>query len=104
MPTGARWRRSTARPSATSSRSPRTAATPLWRVLLDEHRRYAGNDDLARELEPAARAALDWIDLYGDLDGDGYVEYKRRNEDDGLENQCWKDSADSIRFRDGRFG
>jgi glycogen debranching enzyme len=79
-------------------------ATPLWLVLLDEHRRHTGDDALARALEPAARAALDWIDRFGDLDGDGYVEYQRRNEDDGLENQCWKDSNDSIRFRDGRFG
>ena len=79
-------------------------ATPLFLMLLDEHRRHSGDDALARELEPAARAALEWIDRYGDLDGDGYVEYQRRNEKDGLENQCWKDSDDSIRFRDGRFG
>jgi glycogen debranching enzyme len=79
-------------------------ATPLFVVLLDEYRRHAGDDSLARELEPAARDALDWIDRYGDADGDGYVEYKRRNEQEGLENQCWKDSADSIRFRDGRLG
>src|SRR5947209_3638418 len=79
-------------------------ATPLFVMLLDEHRRHAGDDSLARELEPAARDALNWIDRYGDADGDGYVEYRRRNEQDGLENQCWKDSSDSIRFRDGRFG
>jgi glycogen debranching enzyme len=79
-------------------------ATPLFLVLLDEHRRHTGNDALARELEPAARAALEWVDRYGDRDGDGYVEYRRRNEKDGLQNQCWKDSADSIRFRDGRLG
>jgi glycogen debranching enzyme len=78
-------------------------ATPLWLVLLDEHRRHTGDDALARELEPAARSALDWIDRHGDSDGDGYVEYRRRNEEDGLENQCWKDSDDSIRFRDGRL-
>jgi glycogen debranching enzyme len=76
-------------------------ATPLFLVLLDEYERWTGDRDLARELEPAARAALDWIDEYGDLDGDGYVEYRRRNEQTGLENQCWKDSWDSIRFADG---
>jgi glycogen debranching enzyme len=79
-------------------------ATPLFLVLLDEHRRHTGDDGLARDLEPAARAALEWITAYGDLDGDGYVEYERRNTENGLENQCWKDSDDSIRFRDGRFG
>lgn len=76
-------------------------ATPLFLILLDEHRRWSGDDDLARRLEGHARAALDWIDRHGDLDGDGFVEYQRRNEATGLENQCWKDSWDSIRFRDG---
>ena len=54
-----------------------------------------------RELEPNARAALAWIDDHGDLDGDGYVEYRRRNEQTGLENMCWKDSCNSILFADG---
>jgi glycogen debranching enzyme len=76
-------------------------ATPLFLILLDEYERWSGDEELVRELEPAARAALRWIDEYGDLDGDGYVEYQRRNEESGLENQCWKDSWDSIRFADG---
>ncbi|MGH2921930.1 MAG: amylo-alpha-1,6-glucosidase [Gaiellaceae bacterium] len=76
-------------------------ATPLFLVLLDEYERWTGDADLVRELEPAARAALAWIDQHGDLDGDGYIEYRRRNEETGLENQCWKDSWDSIRFADG---
>ena len=54
-----------------------------------------------RELEYEARAALNWIDEYADLMGNGYVSYKRRNEETGLENQCWKDSWDSISYRDG---
>jgi glycogen debranching enzyme len=76
-------------------------ATPMWLVLLDETERWTGNADLIRELEPNARAALAWIDEYGDLDGDGYVEYQRRNEETGLENMCWKDSWNSILFADG---
>jgi glycogen debranching enzyme len=76
-------------------------ATPLFLVLLDEYERWTGDADLMRDLEPAARAALGWIDDYGDSDGDGYVEYERRNTETGLENQCWKDSWDSIRFADG---
>ena len=76
-------------------------ATPLFVVLLDEYVRWAGDPTLARELEIEARAALDWIDAYGDRDGDGYVEYERRNEESGLENQCWKDSHNSILFADG---
>ena len=76
-------------------------ATPLFLVLLEEYERWAGDTELVRELEPNARAALAWIDEHGDRDGDGYVEYERRNVETGLENQCWKDSWDSIRFADG---
>jgi len=76
-------------------------ATPLFLVLLDEYERWTGDADLVRELEPAARAALDWIDRHGDLDGDGYVEYQTRNPDTGLVNQCWKDSWNSIVHPDG---
>ncbi len=76
-------------------------ATPLFLVLLEEYERWTGDTELVRELEPNARAALQWIDEHGDRDGDGYVEYERRNTETGLENQCWKDSWDSIRFADG---
>jgi glycogen debranching enzyme len=76
-------------------------ATPLFLVLLDEYERWTGDTDLVRELEPSALAALKWVDEHGDRDGDGYVEYERRNIETGLENQCWKDSWDSIRFSDG---
>jgi glycogen debranching enzyme len=78
-------------------------ATPLYVVLLDEYERWTGDRAIVRELEIEARAALDWIDQYADLLHNGYVAYQRRNEDTGLENQCWKDSWDSISFRDGRL-
>ena len=76
-------------------------ATPLFVVLLDEYERWTGNTKLARDLELEARAALNWIDEYADLQSNGYISYKRRNEETGLENQCWKDSWDSISYRDG---
>ncbi|HEX2090315.1 MAG TPA: glycogen debranching N-terminal domain-containing protein [Actinomycetota bacterium] len=76
-------------------------ATPLWLILLDEAERWTGNGELVRELEPNARAALAWIDEHGDRDGDGYVEYQPGVEETGLENQCWKDSWNSILFADG---
>ncbi|HXX88951.1 MAG TPA: glycogen debranching N-terminal domain-containing protein [Acidimicrobiales bacterium] len=76
-------------------------ATPLYVVLLDEYERWTGDTKLVRDLEFEARAALAWIDEYADLQGNGYVSYKRRNEKTGLENQCWKDSWDSISFHDG---
>ena len=78
-------------------------ATPLYVVLLDEYERWTGDRKLVREFEHEARAALDWIDKYADLMGNGYISYRRRNEKTGLENQCWKDSWDSISYRDGRL-
>jgi glycogen debranching enzyme len=76
-------------------------ATPLFLVLMDEYDRWSGKHDLVTKFEAEARAALKWIDEYGDRDGDGYVEYERRNKETGIENQCWKDSWDSILFGDG---
>jgi glycogen debranching enzyme len=76
-------------------------ATPLYVVLLDEYERWSGDTKLVRDLEFEARAALNWIDEYANLQGNGYIAYKRRNDDTGLENQCWKDSWDSISYRDG---
>lgn len=76
-------------------------ATPLFLVLLDEYERWSGDADLVRALQVECRAALKWIDDYADLVGNGYIWYERRNTDTGLENQCWKDSWDSISYRDG---
>ena len=78
-------------------------ATPLYVVLLDEYELWTGDRKLVRELEHEARAALNWIDGYADLQRNGYVWYERRNKKTGLENQCWKDSWDSISYRDGRL-
>src|SRR5262249_10842096 len=68
---------------------------------LDEYERWSGDRELIKQHEREARAAIHWIDAFGDRDGDGYVEYERRNQETGLENQCWKDSWDSIAFADG---
>ncbi|WP_025619598.1 glycogen debranching N-terminal domain-containing protein [Salinispora cortesiana] len=76
-------------------------ATPLFLVLLDEYERWSGDADLVRALQVECRAALKWIDGYADLVGNGYIWYERRNTDTGLKNQCWKDSWDSISYRDG---
>ena len=76
-------------------------ATPLFVVLLDEYERWTGDSKLVVDLEQAARAALAWIDQYADLQGNGYISYQRRNATTGLENQCWKDSWDSISYRNG---
>jgi len=75
-------------------------ATPLFLVLLSEVWRWTGDPEPIERLQPSALAALEWIDRWGDRDGDGFVEYERQTER-GLENQSWKDSGDSQRFHDG---
>ncbi|MGI8478510.1 MAG: amylo-alpha-1,6-glucosidase [Gaiellaceae bacterium] len=77
-------------------------STPLFLVLLAETWRWTDDAVLARRLREPAMLALEWIDRYGDLDGDGFVEYARKA-DGGLVNQSWKDSGDSQRFHDGRY-
>ncbi|ROT32431.1 glycogen debranching N-terminal domain-containing protein [Micromonospora sp. HM5-17] len=78
-------------------------STALFLILLDEYERWSGDTALVAELEHQARAALNWIDRYGDLMGNGYVWFERRNLRNGLENQCWKDSWDSISYSSGRL-
>ena len=75
-------------------------STPLFLVLLSEYWRLTGDDGLVRELEPVARAALRWMDEFGDTDEDGYIEYETRSTR-GLRNQGWKDSGESVLFADG---
>jgi glycogen debranching enzyme len=75
-------------------------ATPLWLILLSEYWRFTGDGGTCAELKRSALAALEWIDRYGDRDGDGYVEYDTRSSE-GLENQGWRDSWDGVVDRDG---
>ena len=75
-------------------------ATPLYLILLSEVWRWTDDAALVRDLKGHALAALEWIEKYGDRDGDGFVEYERRT-DHGLDNQSWKDSWDSQRFHNG---
>jgi glycogen debranching enzyme len=68
------------------------------------HAYYERTADLAfvDRLWPHVLAALDWMDGYGDLDGDGFIEYARKSES-GLVQQGWKDSYDSVFHADGSF-
>ncbi len=75
-------------------------ATPLFLILLGETFNWTADERLVRDLLPNVYAALDWIDRYGDLDGDGFVEYRRRSPK-GLINQGWKDSWDANMHADG---
>jgi glycogen debranching enzyme len=75
-------------------------STPLFVLLLGEYLRTTHDEALAQHLLPNALRAIDWIDHFGDPDGDGFVEYAKRSPD-GLVQQGWKDSHDSVFHADG---
>ncbi|HEX3409938.1 MAG TPA: glycogen debranching N-terminal domain-containing protein, partial [Candidatus Binataceae bacterium] len=75
-------------------------STPLFLWLFGRYVASTGDLKLAAELWPHVERAFEWIDRYGDADGDGYVEYMRETPR-GLANQGWKDSFDSISHADG---
>jgi glycogen debranching enzyme len=75
-------------------------ATPLFLILLSELWRWTDDPALPLELEGTARRALAWIDGPADRDGDGFVEYECRAPN-GITNQTWKDSENSMAFHDG---
>jgi glycogen debranching enzyme len=76
-------------------------ATPLFLVLAAVYFERTGDLELMRSIWPKIQMALDWIDNFGDRDGDGFVEYARISSD-GLVQQGWKDSCDSVFHADGR--
>ena len=76
--------------------------TPLFVMLAAAYLKRTNDVPFAKRVWPAVRAALNWIDTFGDADGDGFVEY-RRGAEGGLSNQGWKDSHDSVFHADGGF-
>lgn len=77
-------------------------ATPLFVLLAGAYLRRTGDLDTIRALWPNLEVALHWIRDYGDRDGDLFVEYGRQSPE-GLINQGWKDSRDSVFHQDGRL-
>jgi glycogen debranching enzyme len=77
-------------------------ATPLFVVLAGAYYDRTGDAPFLQSIWPCVQRAIDWIDRYGDKDGDGFVEYARTNPK-GLVQQGWKDSDDSVFHRDGRL-
>lgn len=75
-------------------------ATPLALILLHEYACWTSDRESVEKWWPAVEAALEWMDRFGDIDGDLFLEYIRRSER-GLSNQGWKDSHDSVVHDDG---
>jgi len=75
-------------------------ATPLFIMLAAAYYNRTADIDWIRSIWKNIEAALNWIDNYGDVDGDGFVEYEHKSVN-GLTNQGWKDSHDSIMHVDG---
>ncbi len=77
-------------------------STPLFVLLAAAYFNRTGDREYLKSIWPHVVSALDWIDRFGDLDQDGFVEYDRRSSD-GLVQQGWKDSHDSVFHADGRL-
>ena len=77
-------------------------ATPLFVLLAGAYFDRSADRPLIEKLWPHVQRALTWIDQYGDVDGDGFVEYARHSSS-GLIQQGWKDSNDSVFHSDGKL-
>jgi glycogen debranching enzyme len=75
-------------------------STPLFVMLAGMYFDYSRDGEFVKEIWPNLLAALDWIDNFGDIDKDGFIEYERKSKT-GLTQQGWKDSHDSVFYRDG---
>jgi glycogen debranching enzyme len=75
-------------------------ATILYLLVLSETYRWTGDVNLLKDYRKVAEACLEWIDQYGDLDGDGFQEYKTFSPL-GYENVGWKDARDAVVYTDG---
>ena len=77
-------------------------STPLFVMLAAEYYQRTADAQLIRAIWPNIQRALNWIDIFGDRDGDGFIEYQRQT-DKGLAQQGWKDSQDSVFHADGQL-
>jgi glycogen debranching enzyme len=77
-------------------------STPLFVLLAGAYYERTGDLHFLRSIWPKIEAALHWIDHFGDIDRDGFVEYARHTES-GLLQQGWKDSQDSLFYADGQI-
>jgi len=77
-------------------------ATPLYIMLVGMYFERTKDIEIIKKIWPNVKAGLEWINKYGDLDNDGFIEYRHKAEN-GLTNQGWKDSFDSVMYENGEF-
>ncbi len=77
-------------------------ATPLYLLVLGQAYRSYGDAESLKRLRPVAERCLEWIDRYGDRDGDGFQEWAPRTPR-GYRNQCWRDAEDGVLDASGNF-
>ena len=77
-------------------------STPLFVMLAGAYYRRTSDESFVDSLWPNVVAAIEWLERYGDADGDGFIEYQHRSTN-GLIQQGWKDSHDSVFHSDGRL-
>jgi glycogen debranching enzyme len=77
-------------------------STPLFIILAAAYWKRTADTPFIRAIWPNIEAALEWMATYGDIDGDGFLEYDRQSVN-GLINQGWKDSSDSVFHADGQL-
>ncbi|KJS01182.1 MAG: amylo-alpha-1,6-glucosidase [Desulfobulbaceae bacterium BRH_c16a] len=77
-------------------------STPLYIILADAYFERTGDADFIKQIWPNITKALAWLDTYGDVDGDGFIEYAHKSSR-GILQQGWKDSNDSVFHADGRI-
>ena len=73
----------------------------FYPVVVSELWHWTGDRELVRPLIGPAMKALEWLDRYADVDGDGFYEYKTLSTQ-GVKHQGWKDSPDAVVYEDGR--
>jgi glycogen debranching enzyme len=80
-------------------------ATPLFAWLVAEASIWTGDEQVWNRFRPHAERALAWIKTYGDVDGDGLIEYPTHTQSSAhISHKVWKDSHDSLHYPDGRPG
>ncbi|MEZ0343541.1 MAG: glycogen debranching N-terminal domain-containing protein [Caldimicrobium sp.] len=74
-------------------------ATPLFVILAGKYFERTGDLDFIKKIWKNIVMAVEWMENFGDIDGDGLIEYEPS--EIGLVNKGWKDSEDSVFYEDG---